>query len=295
MRAAPETLARKAEAQRYLTLVRSQIARGEWTDPERARVTLGDYPSVDRGAGRAAVAHDRALRLAVAAAHHAVRWGSAREARHAARARVARQAADRGRVGVNCGEGVPVVAVGTDDGGQRGPDHPPQPVPGARGGQGAPDRAPVLTAAEVVGLAEAVPARYRAMILLTTFASLRFGEVTALQRSDLDLRGGTVSVRRQYVEVRGEGLVPGPPKSVAGPRTVSIPPSVVEAMRGHLDEHVEDDPAALVFTGPKGGPIRRGNFRKLTLWRKVVADLGLVGRRSTTCAIPGTGWRRAAV
>jgi hypothetical protein len=83
MRAAPETFARRVEAQRYLTLVGSQIARGEWTDPERARVTLGDYPSVDRGAGRAAVAHDRALRLAVAAAHHAVdRWGSGPEARH---------------------------------------------------------------------------------------------------------------------------------------------------------------------------------------------------------------------
>lgn len=43
MRSAPETFARKAEAQRYLTLVESQIARGEWTDPERAKVTLGDY------------------------------------------------------------------------------------------------------------------------------------------------------------------------------------------------------------------------------------------------------------
>ena len=43
MRSAPETFARKVEAQRYLTLVESQIARGEWTDPERAEVTLGDY------------------------------------------------------------------------------------------------------------------------------------------------------------------------------------------------------------------------------------------------------------
>jgi integrase len=123
-----------------------------------------------------------------------------------------------------------------------------------------PTERPVLAAAEVVTLAEAMPARYRAVILLTTFASLRFGEVTALQRFDGELTAGTVRVRRQFVEVRGQGLVPGPPKSQAGVRTVSIPRSVAESMRDHLAEYVDDDPAALVFTGPKGGPIWRGNF-----------------------------------
>src|SRR5262245_41745262 len=43
MRSAPETFARKSEAQRYLTLLEAQIARGEWTDPARAKVKLGDY------------------------------------------------------------------------------------------------------------------------------------------------------------------------------------------------------------------------------------------------------------
>src|SRR5204863_56301 len=42
-RAAPETFARKSDAERYLTLVEAQIARHEWTDPERAKVPLGDY------------------------------------------------------------------------------------------------------------------------------------------------------------------------------------------------------------------------------------------------------------
>src|SRR5262245_63116330 len=43
MRSAPETFARKAEAQRYLTLLEAQIARGEWIDPARAQVRLSDY------------------------------------------------------------------------------------------------------------------------------------------------------------------------------------------------------------------------------------------------------------
>jgi hypothetical protein len=115
------------------------------------------------------------------------------------------------------------------------------------------------------------------MVLLATFASLRFGEVTALERADLDLEVGTVRVRRAFVEVRGKGLVVGPPKSRAGLRVVSIPPSVVEALRTHLAEHA--GPGALVFTVPNGAPVRRGNFNKLVGWREKVEQLGLKGVR----------------
>jgi integrase len=135
----------------------------------------------------------------------------------------------------------------------------------------------VLSAAEVVALADAMPARYRAMILLATFASLRFGEVTALERSDVDLEAGTVPVRQAFVEVRGKGLVVGPPKSRAGRRTVGIPGTVVEVLRRHLAEHAGS--ASLVFTGPTGAPIRRGNFNKMVRWRETVEQLGLAGVR----------------
>jgi integrase len=128
-------------------------------------------------------------------------------------------------------------------------------------------------------LAGAVPARYRAMILLTTFASLRFGEVTALERVDVDLEAATVRVRRSFVEVRGEGLVAGPPKSQAGLRTVALPRAIADTMRQHLDEYVGPSSTALVFTGPRGAPISRGNFRKLTGWKDVLASVGLVGVR----------------
>ena len=42
-RTAPETFARKAEADRYLMLVEAQLARKEWIDPERGKVLLKDY------------------------------------------------------------------------------------------------------------------------------------------------------------------------------------------------------------------------------------------------------------
>jgi hypothetical protein len=43
MRSAPQTFARKAEAERYLSLIESQMVRGEWIDPERGKIRLQDY------------------------------------------------------------------------------------------------------------------------------------------------------------------------------------------------------------------------------------------------------------
>jgi integrase len=41
--------------------------------------------------------------------------------------------------------------------------------------------------------------RYLALVLLATFASLRWGEVIALRRSDLDLAAGTVRIRAAFI------------------------------------------------------------------------------------------------
>jgi integrase len=116
-------------------------------------------------------------------------------------------------------------------------------------------------------------------LLLTTFASLRFGEVTALERQDIDLDGGVVAVRRAFVEVRGKGLVAGPPKSRAGLRRVGLPRSVVAELRKHLAEYVQAEPSSLVFTGPKGAAIRRGNARKLLRWNDALTAVSLTGVR----------------
>jgi integrase len=65
---------------------------------------------------------------------------------------------------------------------------------------------PVLTLSQVFALADQMPPRYSAMVLLATFACLRWGEVAGLERQDVDLEAGTVRVRQAYVEVRGQGL-----------------------------------------------------------------------------------------
>jgi hypothetical protein len=90
------------------------------------------------------------------------------------------------------------------------------------GGDEKPPERPVLTIAQVLGLADRVAARrFRVLILLATFASLRWGEAIALRRCDLDLVARTVSIRRQYVETNGSLMI-APPKSRAGVRTVAF-------------------------------------------------------------------------
>ena len=45
MRAGPETYERRSDADRALVMIEAQIRSGEWTDPERGKVKLGDYGS----------------------------------------------------------------------------------------------------------------------------------------------------------------------------------------------------------------------------------------------------------
>jgi integrase len=119
--------------------------------------------------------------------------------------------------------------------------------------------------------------RFYALVLLATFASLRWGEATALRRSDLDLETRTVRVRAAYVERSTGEMLLGPPKSKAGRRVVGIPAAMVPDLTAHLAIYVKDEPGALVFPGVKGGPIRRGNFNKMSAWPQAVASIGMPG------------------
>jgi len=118
--------------------------------------------------------------------------------------------------------------------------------------------------------------RYRVLVLLATFASLRWGEVAALHRCDIDLDAGTVRVRAAYAERSTGELIPGPPKSKASRRTVGIPRVIVPDLRHHLAV-VKPDPSALAFPGAKGGPLRRGNFNRSAAWPQAVAAIGVPG------------------
>jgi hypothetical protein len=84
--------------------------------------------------------------------------------------------------------------------------------------------------------------RYLALVLLATFASLCWGEATALRRCDVDLQSRSVRIRAAYVERSTGEMVLGPPKSRAGRRFVGIPDVIIPALREHLAAFIKDEP-----------------------------------------------------
>ena len=275
-RSAPETFARKSDADRYLSLIESQMSRGEWLDPERGKVTVKDYAErwiVQRPnlRPRTVALYVWLLRKHITPYLGAVPIGRldtpmVRDWRSQLLAAGVSES-----VAAKCYRllrAVLMTAVNEDQAIRVNPCR----IPKADQERAAERK--VLTVAQVFQLAEKMPERYRALILVTTFGCLRWGEVVALQRTDLDMTAGTVRVRQAFGEVRGEGLIIGPPKSRAGRRTVSIPAVVLPAIRTHLATYVGTADDAFVFTGENGRPIWRGNFNKLVKWSESVQAIG---------------------
>jgi integrase len=131
------------------------------------------------------------------------------------------------------------------------------------GQEHSPER-PVLTIAQVFALADAfTDRRYRVLILLAVFCSLRWGELAALARYCVDAEAGIISVRASVVELARGPLVTGPPKSAAGKRDVTMPAFLLPDVTAHLEAFTAANPRALVFTGPRalsyGGATSRGH------------------------------------
>jgi integrase len=279
LRNAPETFARKGEAERYLSLVEVQMSRREWIDPDRAKIRLQDYAErwiVQRPnlrprtihlytwlLGKHVTPYIGAIPLSRLDTPTVREWRTTLLAAGVSQTMAAKA--------YRLLRAVLMTAVKEDELIRVNPCR----IPGAD--QEKASERPVLTVAQVFALAERVPKRFRSLILLTTFACLRWGEVTALQRCDVDTDAGTVRIRQAFVEHRGTGLILGPPKSRAGMRTVAIPSAVLPALRTHFYNHVGAEPDAFVFTGEAGRPIWRGSFNKLVKWSEAVAAVGAAG------------------
>jgi integrase len=276
MRTAPETFARRAKAERYLTLVEAQLARHEWIDPDRAKILLRDY--AERW-----IAHRPRLRPRTV---HLYTWllgkyvtpnlGGVQLGRldtamvREWRARLIESGVSE-TMAAKAYRLLRAVLVTAVKEGELIRTNPCR-IPGAD--RESPAERPVLTVGELLALVAEMPDRYRAFVLLTTFASLRWGEAIALQRRDVDLDGRAIHVRQAFVEVRGRGFVLGPPKSRAGRRVVALPQAVVPALRHHLAEYAGEEPDSFVFTGPTGATIWRGNFNKLVGWKAATTKIG---------------------
>jgi len=117
----------------------------------------------------------------------------------------------------------------------------------------------VLTPDELWALADAMPERYRAAVVVSFLSGLRAGELFALQRRHVDLAAGTVRVDQSLARPGTGGGRFSSTKSRAGVRTVVLPAVAVEALADHLARFAPAGRDALVFGTSTGRPLTGGS------------------------------------
>ena len=118
-----------------------------------------------------------------------------------------------------------------------------------------------LTVSQLNVLADTMPPRLRMAVLLGCWCALRYGELSELRRSDVNLTTGTIRISRGVVKVNGAYLV-GETKTDAGLRTVHVPPALLEDLDTHLSEHVGLAANDLLFPASNGGHLHSSSFAR---------------------------------
>lgn len=116
----------------------------------------------------------------------------------------------------------------------------------------------LLEPAEVAALAKAMPEQYRAMVLISAWCALRYGEATALTAGDVDLERGLLHVRRGVTRTKGEWHVSAPKNGRT--RTVPIAPHITDDLKAHVAGLAPGD---LLFPAPRGGYMIAPTFGKM--------------------------------
>jgi integrase len=278
-RKAPNTFATERLAAKWLTVIESEIIKGEWTAPEAGEIKLAAYAqkwiAQRKLAPRTRELYEDLLRLNIEPylgklTLAAIKPDTIRSWR--------RQALDDGRpepqmIKAYCLlRAIFMTAMVEDEIVSKNPCR----IKGYDTYH-TPER-PTATIAQVYALAAAMPPRFSALIIVAALSGLRWGELAALRRRDIDVDAGTVRVPRKLAALRNR-MEFGPPKSDAGVRVVALPVAAVEALRRHLGtkEYVGEEVDALVFTGAKGSVLRSGNFRRAVKWADAVTTAGITG------------------
>lgn len=265
------TFGRRLDAERFLHGQESAKLRGEWIDPDLARIVLREW--VDRWRGtmvhlkpKTRAGYESLLRTLIFPALGDVplggidtlrirEWvaGLAGRGLSASRVRQAyRVLAAIMRAGVESGYIARTPCVGV-----RLPRLPQREML-------------FLSAAQVRDLSEAADG-YATLIDVLAYGGLRWGEAAALRRRRCDLLRGRLEVAESLAEV-GAQLHFGPTKTHQA-RTVALPRFLRDMLAEHF-ECVPADPEALVFTAPAGGPLRLTNFRR-RVWVPALRAVGL--------------------
>lgn len=135
------------------------------------------------------------------------------------------------------------------------------------------ERITPLDVEQVDALAEAMPAAYRALVVVVAGTGVRQGEAFGIEARDVDFLRKTVSVERQVQPAAGGGYVVTPPKNRASIRTIPIGQVVVDELAAHLAAYPAKG-EQFVFRASDGGPCTRNVFNA-SVWRPAVKRAGL--------------------
>jgi integrase len=146
---------------------------------------------------------------------------------------------------------------------------PFNPCRGVRVNTGARPERPHATTEQVAAIA----ARMRRpvdnlMVLTAAYTGMRWGELSGLDRTNINLDHGIIDVHPDVGALHEVGgkLFLGPPKSADSVRHIHMPPFLTEQLARALAAH--DHP--MVFPGARGGHQRRSNFNRRA-WTPAVA------------------------
>ena len=273
------TFATKTEADRALMTATVDQVRGSWIDPRGGRVTFAEYTQTWLGERSTIRPRTRELYAAQLRLHLLPAFGATALAEISTsqirgwHARIV-AAKTPGPVTVaKCYRLLRTILNTAVDDGLLAKN--PCVIKGA-GIERSPER-PTASIEQVYAIAAAIEPRYRMLVLLGTFTSLRFGELSALTRRRVDVEVGLLNVAEAISELSDGTRLVGDPKSSAGRRSVAIPAALLPELRDHLDRYAQPGAHGLVFLGPLGGPLRRSNWS--TVWRRTVDPLGLTELR----------------
>lgn len=259
---------RKVDAQRWLDEIASSIVTGSYVDPRAGLLTFRDYAEdwrkaqVHRPSSRAHV--ETMLRR-----HAYPRFGD----RPLSSIRPTEvQAWVAGLSGSMAPATVKVIhgiVAGIFKAAVRDRRLASSPCEGIRLPKVAPRRIEPFSTEQVTSLVNAVPERFRALVVLAAGTGLRQGEAFGLTVERVDFLRRTIAVEQQLVTVPGQPPTLAPPKTSASHRVVPLPQVVVDALAAHLAAFPEQGDLGLVFVNDGGEPLRRSWF-SAHVWRPAV-------------------------
>ena len=125
------------------------------------------------------------------------------------------------------------------------------------------------------------------VVIFAACTAARIGEVSGIRCADIDREAWTWTVRRQTTPSPG-GLID---KGTKGKRARTVP--LIKEIRPRIERRLDavgHDPAARIFTGPRGGRITTAVLRDATHWDEVVTQLGYEHLRRHDLRHTGLTW-----